>query len=116
MVEDGHTCVRAAQAPRWFKCIRPDHPPQGGVMLCTVQCRHAAACARKSPPRVHSKETRQDKTCPEAETAKMTHDDILCTQEQICPSLENMLLERLVLEKEGPHRYRLMLTSRSASR
>ena len=31
-------------------------------MLCTVQCRPAAACARKSPPRVHSKETRQDKT------------------------------------------------------
>jgi hypothetical protein len=62
MVEDGHTCVRAAQAPRWFKCIRPDHPAQGGVMLCTVQCRPAAACARKKTPRVHSKETRQDKT------------------------------------------------------
>jgi len=30
-------------------------------MLRTVQCRPAAACARKSPPRVHSKETRQDK-------------------------------------------------------
>jgi hypothetical protein len=30
-------------------------------MLCTVQCRPAAAYARKSPPRVHSKETRQDK-------------------------------------------------------
>ena len=61
IVEDGHTCVRAAQAPRWFKCIRPDHPAQEDVMLCTVQCRPAAACARKSPPRVHSKETRQDK-------------------------------------------------------
>jgi hypothetical protein len=34
----------------------------GGVMLRTVQCRPAPACARKSPPRVHSKETRQDKT------------------------------------------------------
>jgi hypothetical protein len=32
------------------------------VMLRTVQCRPAAACARKSPLRVHSKETRQDKT------------------------------------------------------
>jgi hypothetical protein len=31
-------------------------------MLRTVQCRPAAACARKSPLRVHSKETRQDKT------------------------------------------------------
>jgi hypothetical protein len=50
------------KAPRWFKCIRADHPAQGGVMLGTVQCRPAVACARKSPPRVHSKETRQDKT------------------------------------------------------
>jgi len=33
MVEDGHTCVRAAQALRWFKCIRPEHPAHGGVML-----------------------------------------------------------------------------------
>ena len=31
-------------------------------MLGTVQCRPAAACATKSPSRVHSKETRQDKT------------------------------------------------------
>jgi hypothetical protein len=48
--------------PRDDKCIRPEHPAHGGVMLCTVQCRPAAACARKSPPRVHSKESRQDKT------------------------------------------------------
>jgi hypothetical protein len=49
-------------APRRFKCIGPDHPAHGGVTLRTVQCRPAAACARKSPLRVHSKETRQDKT------------------------------------------------------
>jgi len=49
-VEDGHTCVRAAQAPRWFKCIRPEHPAHGGVTQSTVQCRPASACARKSPP------------------------------------------------------------------
>jgi len=32
-VEDGHTGIRAAQALRWFKCIRPKHPAHGGVML-----------------------------------------------------------------------------------
>lgn len=32
------------------------------MMLCTLHCRPAAACARKSSPRVHSKETTQDKT------------------------------------------------------
>jgi len=40
---------------------RPDHPAHGVVTLRTVQCRPAAACARKSPLRVRSKETRQDK-------------------------------------------------------
>ena len=24
--EDGLTCLRAAQASRWFRCIRPEHP------------------------------------------------------------------------------------------
>ncbi len=42
---------RAIHNKRWFKCIRPEHPAHGGVMLCTVQCRPASACARKSPPR-----------------------------------------------------------------
>ena len=32
------------------------------MTLLAVQCRPAAACARKSPLRVHCKETRQDKT------------------------------------------------------
>jgi len=49
----------------WFKCTRPEHPAHGGVMLCTVQCRPASACARKSPPRgctlKKQDKTRQDK-------------------------------------------------------
>ncbi len=49
MVEDGHTCVRAAQSSRWFKCIRPNHLAQGCVMLCTVQRQPASALAIKSP-------------------------------------------------------------------
>ena len=57
-----HMCKEPHNAPRRFKCIRPDHPAHGGVTLSTVQCRPASACARKSPPRVHSKETRQDKS------------------------------------------------------
>ena len=44
---------KSRTTPRdWFKCTRPEHPAHGGVMLCTVQCRPASACARK----------RQDKT------------------------------------------------------
>jgi len=35
-------------APRWFKCIRPEHPAHGGVMLCTVHCRPVSTCARES--------------------------------------------------------------------
>ena len=58
----GNTCVRAAQRPETVQVLRPEHPAHGGVMLSTVQCRPATARARKSPPRVHSKETRQDKT------------------------------------------------------
>ena len=38
-------------------------------MLCTIQCRPASACVRKSPSRVHSKETRQDKTSLQAAAA-----------------------------------------------
>jgi len=45
----------------WFKCTRPKHPAHGGVMLCTVQCRPASACARKSPPRGCTLK-KQDKT------------------------------------------------------
>lgn len=48
-------------APRWFKSICPEHPAVRVMMLCTVQCRPAAACARKRSPRVHSKETTQEK-------------------------------------------------------
>jgi hypothetical protein len=40
--------------------MRPEHPAHGGVVLCTVQCRPASACARKSPPRGCTR--RQDKT------------------------------------------------------
>ena len=42
-------------------CTRPEHPAHGGVMLCTVQCRPASACARKSPPRGCTLK-KQDKT------------------------------------------------------
>jgi len=41
--------------------IRPEHPAHGGVMLCTVQCRPASACARNSPPRGCTLK-KQDKT------------------------------------------------------
>jgi len=30
--------------------FRPEHPAHGGVMLCTVQCRPASACARIALP------------------------------------------------------------------
>ena len=43
-------------------CTRPEHPAHGGVMLCTVQCRPASACARKSPPRGCTRK-KQDKIC-----------------------------------------------------
>ena len=43
------------------KCTRPEHPAHGGVMLCTVQCRPASACAKKSPPRGCTLK-KQDKT------------------------------------------------------
>ena len=46
---------------RWFKCMRPEHPAHGGVTLCTVQCRPALACARKSPRRGCTLK-KQDKT------------------------------------------------------
>jgi len=49
------------KAPRWFKCIRPEHPAHGGVMLCMVQCRPASACAMKSPSRGCTLK-KQDKT------------------------------------------------------
>ena len=49
-VENGHACVRAAQASGWLKCIRPTYPAHGSVMLCTVQCRSVSACPIKSPP------------------------------------------------------------------
>jgi len=59
-------CKSRTMPPRWFKCIRPEHLAHGGVMLCTVQCRPASACARKSLPRgCTPKETRQDKTMVE---------------------------------------------------
>jgi len=58
---------KSRTTPRdWFKCTRPEHPAHGGVMLCTVQCRPASACARKSPPRgctlKKQDKTRQDMT------------------------------------------------------
>jgi len=40
-----------------LKCIRPDRPAHGGVMLCTIQCRPAPA---RAITLVHSKETKQD--------------------------------------------------------
>jgi len=47
MVEDGQYMCKSRTTPRdWFKCTRPEHPARGGVMLCTVQCRPASACAR----------------------------------------------------------------------
>ena len=58
----GQYMCKSRTTPRdWIKCTRPEHPAHGGVMLCTVQCRPASACARKSPARGCSKETRQDK-------------------------------------------------------
>ena len=49
---EGWMLLSSRTTPRdWFKCTRPEHPAHGGVMLCTVQCRPASACARKSPPR-----------------------------------------------------------------
>ena len=63
VVEDGqYMCKGRTTPPRWFKCMRPEHPAHMGAMLCTVQCRPPSACASKNPPRVHSKERRQDKT------------------------------------------------------
>ena len=50
-IEDGQTCVRAAQAQGWFKCVNPERLCYGGVILCTVQCRPASARVIKSPPR-----------------------------------------------------------------
>jgi len=62
MVEDGQYMCKSRTTPRdWFKCTRPEHPAHGGVMLCTVQCRPASACARKSPPRGCTLK-KQDKT------------------------------------------------------
>jgi len=62
MVEDGQYMCKSRTTPRdWFKCTRPEHPAHGGVMLCTVQCRPASACARKSPPRGCTRK-KQDKT------------------------------------------------------
>ena len=56
---------KSRTTPRdWFKCTRPEHPAHGGVMLCTVQCRPASACARKSPPRGCTLK-KQDKTRPQ---------------------------------------------------
>jgi len=56
------TTRKSRTTPRdWFKCTRPEHPAHGGVMLCTVQCRPASACARKSPPRGCTLK-KQDKT------------------------------------------------------
>ena len=52
----------------WFKCTRPEHPAHGGVMLCTVQCRPASACARKSPPRGCTLK-KQDKTSAGTDTS-----------------------------------------------
>ena len=53
---------KSRTTPRdWFKCTRPEHPAHWGVMLCTVQCRPASACARKSPPRGCTLK-KQDKT------------------------------------------------------
>ena len=57
------------------KCTRPEHPAHGGVMLCTVQCRPASACARKSPPRGCTLK-KQDKTrrCPlKTESGRTKH-------------------------------------------
>jgi len=68
--QDKAECKTRNNAPRWLKCIRPEYPAHGGVMLCTVQCRPASACARKSPPRVHSKETRQDKAASVAQNVQ----------------------------------------------
>jgi len=62
--EDGQYMCKSRTTPRdWFKCTRPEHPAHGGVMLCTVQCRPASACARKSPSRGCTLK-KQDKTRP----------------------------------------------------
>lgn len=34
MVEDKHSCVRAPQASKWFKCIRPERPAHGTLSAC----------------------------------------------------------------------------------
>ena len=45
---------RDAQALRWFKCIKREHPAHGDVML-------VVGLPHKKPPRkVHSKETRSN--------------------------------------------------------
>jgi len=70
---------KSRTTPRdWFKCTRPEHPAHGGVMLCTVQCRPASACARNSPPRgctlkKQDKTRQDDKTLPFAPFANKTH-------------------------------------------
>ena len=67
--EDGQYMCKSRTTPRdWFKCTRPEHPAHRGVMLCTVQCRPASACARKSPPRGCTLK-KQDKTRQEPHNA-----------------------------------------------
>ena len=72
MVEDGHTCVKAAQRPEMVQVQNTRAPAHGGVMLCTVQCRSASARAIKSPPTgcIQRKQdkTRQDHTMGPCQT------------------------------------------------
>lgn len=44
----GHTCIKAAQVPKGFKCVRPDRDTDGVLMLCMLQCRPASALSMKS--------------------------------------------------------------------
>ena len=86
MVEDGqYMCKSRTTSRDWFKCTRPEYPAHGSVMLCTVQCRPASACARKSPPRGCTLK-KQDKTRQASESRENPRVDWLHEQ-KACETL-----------------------------